>query len=339
MNWLKALKLLFAMQAGSKSVAIQEESLKTSAGVFQYDLYTSGKRQPNTPLIIFLHGMSLAGHRDKRVVEFCKALSTAGFTIAAPFFPEVQNTEITPQSIKNLTSFTLALSKIPDFSASPISLVAPSFSGTVALLSATDKRLRDRIRSVLAIGAFASIDSGLRALVVEEGMDEYARLVFLRNYAEVIFGKDKARDKVLEAMISDNWHQRKEEELLAPPLFEKLAAAKKKTLSRLLNDKKFREEFFEKFIQKEPKQLNLFNLIKNSRQIQAEVFLLHGKNDHVIPPSESILLRDTMEARGQKVRLLITPLLSHGDTKLSFHMIFDIWQLLRIFTRFFASLK
>ena len=45
----------------------------------------------------------------------------------------------------------------------------------------------------------------------------------------------------------------------------------------------------------------------------APVYLLHGTDDNVIPAIESALLADTLRARGVKVHLLATPLITHAE--------------------------
>jgi dienelactone hydrolase len=45
----------------------------------------------------------------------------------------------------------------------------------------------------------------------------------------------------------------------------------------------------------------------------APVFLLHGDEDTVIPPAESILLGDTLRAKGAKVRVLLSRIITHAE--------------------------
>jgi dienelactone hydrolase len=45
----------------------------------------------------------------------------------------------------------------------------------------------------------------------------------------------------------------------------------------------------------------------------APVFLLHGAEDTVIPPVESVLLADTLRMRGVRVRLLLSALITHAE--------------------------
>jgi dipeptidyl aminopeptidase/acylaminoacyl peptidase len=45
----------------------------------------------------------------------------------------------------------------------------------------------------------------------------------------------------------------------------------------------------------------------------APVFLLHGDEDTVIPPAESILLGDALRAKGANVRVLLSRIITHAE--------------------------
>ena len=49
------------------------------------------------------------------------------------------------------------------------------------------------------------------------------------------------------------------------------------------------------------------------QNLKAAVALIHGKEDKVVPASESRQLHRMLKESGKEVRLTITPLLSHGD--------------------------
>jgi predicted esterase len=45
----------------------------------------------------------------------------------------------------------------------------------------------------------------------------------------------------------------------------------------------------------------------------APVFLLHGDEDTVIPPAESVLLGETLRTKGAHVRVLLSHLITHAE--------------------------
>jgi len=64
--------------------------------------------------------------------------------------------------------------------------------------------------------------------------------------------------------------------------------------------------------------------------------LIHGAGDRVIPFDESIKVYNRLVLRGKKLRLLITPLISHGDVRLSVSMLVDVLKLISAFAFFFG---
>ena len=65
---------------------------------------------------------------------------------------------------------------------------------------------------------------------------------------------------------------------------------------------------------------------------RAPVFLLHGRDDNVIPTSETPLLATYLERAGNRhVRSLVTPLLSHADAR-SDAPLGDVWRLVRFWS-------
>ena len=63
----------------------------------------------------------------------------------------------------------------------------------------------------------------------------------------------------------------------------------------------------------------------------APVYLLHGHDDNVIPAAESVLLADSLEARGAEVKVLISGLITHAQVSTS-ATVSDAWQLVRFWT-------
>ena len=67
------------------------------------------------------------------------------------------------------------------------------------------------------------------------------------------------------------------------------------------------------------------------------VFLLHGADDNVIPPTESEELQRYLTGAGNDdVELLLTPLLTHADARADVGMA-DVWRLVRFWTRMWKT--
>jgi pimeloyl-ACP methyl ester carboxylesterase len=65
---------------------------------------------------------------------------------------------------------------------------------------------------------------------------------------------------------------------------------------------------------------------------RAPVFLLHGRDDNVIPTTETPLVATWLERAGNtRVRSLVTPLLSHADARADAPLA-DVWRLVRFWS-------
>jgi len=60
----------------------------------------------------------------------------------------------------------------------------------------------------------------------------------------------------------------------------------------------------------------------------APVFLLHGRDDTVIPAAESVYLAQRLRTQSVRVRLLLTDLISHAEADQPVQVI-DVWRLAR----------
>jgi dienelactone hydrolase len=65
---------------------------------------------------------------------------------------------------------------------------------------------------------------------------------------------------------------------------------------------------------------------------QAQVFLIHGATDNVIPPSETSSLLHFYKNKGVPVHALLTPAVSHADPATGVSAV-DVWHLLRMWVR------
>ena len=71
--------------------------------------------------------------------------------------------------------------------------------------------------------------------------------------------------------------------------------------------------------------------------LQAPVFLLHGEDDRVVPSSESRVLAERLRRAGVDVDLVLTPLLSHGNTAIGPSALVHAPTLVRGLARFLGN--
>jgi hypothetical protein len=64
----------------------------------------------------------------------------------------------------------------------------------------------------------------------------------------------------------------------------------------------------------------------------APVYLLHGKDDNVVPAIESVLLGSSLASRGVAVHVVVTPLVTHAEVDRAASAS-DVWHLVRFWAQ------
>lgn len=307
-------------------------------GDMQADVYRpAGARSHGT--IIVIHGMTVTGNRDPRIINLGRALAEAGYTAVAPLIPGIQDQQIRPAVYEDVG---LAIQRVSDDAdlcpSGKLGLLGPSFSGSAGLIASARPENIDRVSSICTIGPYATIPSAFDFFFKAEQPDEYGKTIVLWNFVEYGIGKNKAVLRALKLATLDNGHRRKPEECELPAYLETMKPKDRELFERLRHDRDFRLELWEQQIINHPALVDMQQYIEcagNLREGMAPVVLIHGREDDVIPPSESGLLYARLDELGVPARLCITDLISHGDHGLTLAMIPQSIELAQAFAAFF----
>ena len=179
-------------------------------------------------------------------------------------------------------------------------------------------------------------------LFLSEEADAYARFIVLANYLPLV-KKYAALGRVFAAMAQDNWSENAAENPLMPGIrktgytqeaLRKIKPVQRKQAERLRDDSTFRAEVFAELLPFMEKEITAYDVLSVAPEIAAPVFLLHGADDNVIPPQESVQLA----GRLHKNRLVISPFVGHGDSKVSISRIPDVFRLINGFAWYFRQI-
>ena len=113
------------------------------------------------------------------------------------------------------------------------------------------------------------------------------------------------------------------------------SAAQRKWAERLLADTTFRAEVFAELSPFMEKEIAAYDVLSVAQKISSPVFLLHGENDNVIPPQESVDLAKELRQN----RLLLSPFVGHGDSRVSIGRIPDVFRLVNGFAWYFRNIS
>lgn len=260
-------------------------------------------------VLLGVHGMSPHGEADPRWVQLARAFAAVGFTVVSPRFPCVAALRMEPTQVDLFGAAMDAVAGDPRFGAGgAVGLVSVSFSAGLALAAAGERP--GRVRAALAIGPYASLPEALDALVVRAAPDPYALHIVLANFAERVEGPLPGISEAFWSAARDNCAGRGD---TARAHLGRLDPRVRGAGLRWLDDAAARAAFVERLRAQHAPLLAGLDPLPRASWGAGPVVVVHGAADPVIPASQSVVLAERLRAAGRPVRLLVTPLLSHGD--------------------------
>lgn len=265
-----------------------------------FDIYR--QRRKTLAVCVAVHGVTINGGRDLRLVHFARTLAHFGVACRVPTLKGLASCRWERSDLDELAKIvTLTADEMHQ----SVGLVGFSFGGSYALVVAGRPDVLERMRWVITFGAYHNLADVLEGFALnlkrepqnEVEWDEaiYQRLMFL-------YGQGNA------ALFSqESW--REAETLLKRYSCEASFEEKRRFYDHYLQD--LDAGVFKHL--PEPEVLKKFSPAGNLGRLNCPVTLIHDRNDPVVPPAEAERLFSELEAlhgnRGH--RLVLTSLLSH----------------------------
>jgi esterase/lipase len=329
-SWTDTLLFLYGLLSNRNSNCIQDVLPPIQSNIKLTRYYKHNSKHCRA--IIIFHGINALGATDNRIKKLAQALSLAHYTVYVPHFPEVAN-HLMLSSVFNRVEAVIQTICSQYTDEQPVVVFAPSYMGSVALQLSTQLELRDKIKSICAIGSFCSLDHFLDFVQNSPHADSYAIAVYNKNllfrHGSWSHELERAYDLVFDQLIDEGTTS------IDPLQFPKLSPveldyAQRATCQTLLNE-------LVKIDRSTADPFPAFHLENKLHTSKAQVTLLHGLHDHIIPSSHSQQIASSLPKN--RHRILITPLLTHGDHKLSLKQVSHIIKMLKTLKFFFKSAR
>lgn len=107
-----------------------------------------------SPALIVVLGADPAPPDDPRVVRFVDSLARLGFVVLLPLSDELEAKLVTPVEIERLVQAALTLDSDQGVRSDRIAFVGLSTGGSLSIVAAADERIADEVWFVLAIGPY-----------------------------------------------------------------------------------------------------------------------------------------------------------------------------------------
>jgi hypothetical protein len=283
--------------------------------------------------VLVMPGFNSNGIDEPRLSALAEDIAASGFPVVALALPDLQQYRLSPAATDVIEDAVLWMTKQPRLAPDGrVGIIAVSFSGGLSIVAAGRDSIKDHVSFVVSLGGHGDMRRVLHYLATGvaprvDGLEnhpphDYGVAVILNSLAEYgVVPADQVRplqhavETYLRAsqatVISD---------AAAAPIFAEartLAAAlpePSRTYMQYVNDRnvsKLGAVLLQYLNQSGVNDPALSPEL--APPPKAAAFLLHGHDDNIIPPAESVLLGNHLRSKGVRTRVLLSGLITHAS--------------------------
>lgn len=290
----------------------------------RYDLYEP--LRPAGKTFIVIHGLTLQGEKDERLMDFSEKMAVFGIRTAAISLPALRQCRFDVADIRAISDLALELSGRYEHK---LGIIGFSFGAGLALVAAAGQQISHLIDPMILFGPYYSLkrvqtETERAMLRPPAGEAEWNNYIWLR-LVNVYRHPDKP---ALDADV-----RQKIDDMLTHYCHEPSLAVKR--------------DFFEKTLRPIRLDNNAAGTVSDAvdvalspenklQHIQSRVFLIHDYHDTLIHAHHSQDIFNELKGHGAPNghKLLVTPLLSHVTPGTALKL-FDVFPLINIFAGIF----
>ena len=109
------------------------------------------------PALLFVNGATPEGRMHPEVQNLARGLARAGYLVVVPDLPGLRNGEITEETVSSTLEAARATANLSDARDGRVGLIGVSTGATLALVTAENPDMRDRISAVVGIAPYTDI--------------------------------------------------------------------------------------------------------------------------------------------------------------------------------------
>lgn len=284
-------------------------------------------------VILLVPGIHSMGIEEPRLTALADDLAATGHTVMTLALPDLQEYHITPDATDVLEDVVSWLSQRAE--AGPdgkVGMAGISFAGGLSAAAAGRAGIRDKVAFVLSFGGHGDLPRVMRYLATGEEVEvpgavthpphDYGVAVILYALADrgvvppdqVVTLRDGVRTFLLASQLTLVSMDQANAAFTKARDMAMAMPEPARTYMGYVNDRAVAKlgpvlvPYLEQLGVDDP-------ALSPQRAVPpaAPVFLLHGHEDTVIPPAESILLGNTLRERGADVRVLLSRIITHAE--------------------------
>ena len=299
------------------------------------------------PPVLLVPGVHASGIDEPRLVGFARDLASIRHPVLTVQLDDLTRYAITPRSTDMLEDAAQWVRQQPSLAPDGrVGMMGISFAGGLSIVAAGRPSIREHVTFVMSFGGHGDLPRTLRYLCTGVQPDGTTRPPHDYGVAVILLG------------IADRMVPAEQIQPLRDAILTFLEASRLDMVDKAESQAAFERARVQGAAMPEPAR-TLMGYI-NARDVgrigplllphvgalagdaalspsrseppAAEVYLLHGADDNVIPASESELLARDLRARGTVVELLATPLITHAEVDRPARP-GEVWDLVRFWGR------
>lgn len=274
------------------------------------------------PGVVLVHGVHYRGIDEPRLERFARAVAASGVAVMTPSVRELSDYKVAPHSIDTVGAAARELAS--RLGTTKVGLIGMSFGGGISLLTASDERFADDVSFVVAVGAHDDLGRVSRFFLddsIERPTGEIEKL-HAHGYGMMVLVYSRVpeffppQDHEAASNALRFWLQEKRDEARAE--LTKVTPSSRVKLEKLFGesseDSSDLKREIAKVIDEHTEEMRRVSPRGHLHSIHANVYLLHGAGDTVIPAIETRWLAHDVPADRLK-SALVSPAIEHVELK------------------------
>jgi hypothetical protein len=283
--------------------------------------------------VLVMPGFNSNGLDEGRLAALAEDIAASGYPVMALALPDLQQFRLTPAATDVIEDAVAWMAKQPRLASDGrVGIIAVSFSGGLAIVAAGRDSIRDKVAYVVSLGGHGNMLRVMKYLATGIA----PQVDGLSNHAPHDYGVAVILNTLADRGVvpSDQ----------AGPLREAIATYLRASQATVISDAAAAPIFAQARTMAEslPEPSRTYMQYVNERDVKrlgavlvphleqagvndpalspelasapaASTFLLHGYDDNIIPPAESVLLAAHLRAKGVRTKVLLSGLITHAS--------------------------
>ncbi len=268
--------------------------------------------------VVLVHGVHYLGIDEPRLVRFAESLAATGLTVLTPEIESLADYRVDRAAVGEIGVAVHAL-RAHLGGDKPVGVVGVSFAGSLALLAAADPEIGRDVAFVVTVGSYDDLARVSRFYATGRipGPDgarlslrphEYGPVVWIYSHLEDFFPLEGLEDTrgALRRWLHDEHDEARAEAARLP------AASKVKLEALFAGDVERAVPDLLADVDRHAADLAPLSPHGQLQSIHVPVFALHGSDDRLIPPSETLWIARDLPPEALS-RVLVSGALTHVE--------------------------